>query len=178
VIGPSKEVVAALIGALIGSIISFVLLVAWDVYKDRRKERADQARAIRLVGDEVAVNIDLLESMLTYLTSDTAAAAENKLILAPLPTLPVEAWQATRLAGSFSPVRSDLAKDLASTYHKIAFLNQMIQARELYKATSQPLDKFHEHRKVMNEHLQHAANELLERLKDHREKLRDGGVTK
>ena len=148
-----------------------MLAIGWDIWKDWRKDTREQERAELLLRDEMDTNVLLLEAMLRYLKLDTEAAKEQRLALDALPTLPVDAWQAIRQSGAFSPAASPVWKDIAATYHKIAVLNQRIQARELFKATSQALTRFAEQRGALNETLRENSEEILARLKEHRKML-------
>jgi hypothetical protein len=168
------EVVAALIGALIGAVISFILLVAWDVYKDRQRKLTEEARATRLVAQEVEVNTLLLKEVRERLATDSEAGKQNREIIAPPPQALTDVWKTTVLAGTFSAPSDDLAKEIALTYHRLAILNQRLQAREMYRATNKALVGYHELRVQINDTLLKSIDELIPRLESHREALKAG----
>jgi hypothetical protein len=170
------EVVAALIGAIIGSIISFILLVAWDVYKDRYRKLIEEARADRLVAEELEVDAILLKEVRELLVGDTAVARnQQREIIQPPAQVLTDAWKTTVLAGSFAPSSKDLAKEIALTYHRLGVLNQRLQARESYRATNKALTGYHQLRAEINDTLVSSIDELLPRLEAQRVALKIGG---
>ncbi len=155
---------------VLATLVGFLFAVGWDLFKDWRREVKERKRAARLVHDEIEINITLAESIREYLTKDSEAAKEQKLLIPALPTLPTQAWETTRLAGGFSSA-PELLREIGGTYHEIAIVNQQIQARELFKLTSQPLDRFNEQRVLMNQELIRRIENILEGLKKHRKQI-------
>jgi len=54
-----------------------------------------------------------------------------------------------------------------TSHHRIAVLNQRLQARELFKITAQPLSNFNEQRALINSGLLREVDEILDRLRKH-----------
>ena len=159
-----KEVSAALIGAFFGSIFSFVLLVVWHAYLGRR----ERLRSVRLVREEVDANLALLASNQNALRQEIEGLGQGEHLLGALPQLTTEAWQTTLLTDGG---QSKKLRPLARTYRRITILNQRLQARELFKATSQAIRNYNVQLIGINEVLLESGDKITEALTRHRSSL-------
>jgi hypothetical protein len=158
--------------ALVATLLGFFFAAGWDVWKESRREVREQQRAARLVLDEIAINTDLLKALRNYLNRDTELSKTGQEVVSPPTRLAVEAWQTTRLAGSFSS-RLEFAAELAATYLHLTIINQRLQTRELFRATNQALTDYHLRRALINNDLADGLDYLIARLQKHRKELED-----
>lgn len=161
------------IHGVLATVVGFVLGVVWGEWKDDRAERAKQRQARRLVLDEIETNLMLLDEIKNHLVEDIEAAKRDREMLPALPLLPTDAWKTTQLAGGFSTPSSGLAREIGLTYHRLAVVNQHIQAREMFKATNKALTNYSAYRAAMNRFLVAHISEIVAELKRHRDALKD-----
>jgi len=160
-------IMASLVGAVVGAVIGALLVAGWDLWKDARRRAEEKQKAARLLRGEFVTNIVFLERNKEHLLKDIEVAKERKEVVVPLASLSTRAWEAVQLAGALP----EFSEELEQTYAAVSILNQRIQARELYRATSQAMSNYDQRRTLINQDLLTAVEKLLEEFQKHRQAL-------
>lgn len=167
----TSGLIVGIIASLLGAVVGALIVVAWDVWKERKQLGAEQQRGIRLLRGEVLANVAILDLNKDYLGKDIELAKENREIVVPVNLLSTRAWESVQLAGILSARHPGLLKELEQTYISASILNQRIQSRELYRVVSQAMSNYNERRALINRDLVTAVEKLLERFKGHLQAL-------
>jgi hypothetical protein len=166
-----SEFESGLISGVLTTLVGFLFAVCWDLWKERRKRRDEIEKGKYLLGQEVSINIQILDANQDLLEQDTKAANENKEVVRPLSLLHTQIWEPTRLADGIKFLDPQLSKELNLTFIRTLILNQRIQGRELYRLTNQSMDNFSGRRALINQELSAESEYLMSRLSKHAKDL-------
>jgi hypothetical protein len=141
------------IQTLMSVLLGFGFAATWDVWKLRRQQVSDAKAASKNVRTEFAANVHSLQENVKMTTADSAAAREDKEVVAPLQRLSVAALESAIVRASIEPFSSALHLALMRAYQNAFVINNRIEFRELYRATNAAMSNFANRREMINDAL-------------------------
>jgi len=162
----SEIQVAMLSGAAI-AIFSFLLAMAWDMFKFYREAGEQEKVVFSLLQEELSTNIAILETNQAILQKELDIIDQSRMTLETLVLLKTGFWDMAKI---HPPKKLQKASDLFAKFRdtalSIEYVNESIRNRENYRLYNRALNTFNNTLKLYDQTLFKQQANLLITLRD------------
>lgn len=139
------------------------MFVAWDLRKDRRTEKAERLRVLRLLATEAVENSRRADEIRTSLLREIELSKASQILAMSVGGFSSDGWMIVKSRNIVEYLQESLTKWIR-VYTTVDYLNRTLQARDITRATAgvfnSPVSRMKQLDGVILESLTEFKNEL------------------